>query len=98
MNPSVVAITANVLFPAIAVVSGGLGGFQFQVAGRLYFGGGNEPEKSPGAVYALDITGACFGALLISVYLLPVFGFLNTAIVLALVNAAPVIVARFTNR
>jgi spermidine synthase len=84
------AFAAYGLFPAMAFVSGGMGGYQFPVASSVYFGRGTT--RRPGAVYALDITGAFAGAVLVSGYLVPVFGFLNTAIVLAIFNTAPVIV------
>jgi spermidine synthase len=90
-DPSVTAIVAGALFPVMALLSGGLGGWQFPVAGRLYYSGATTSSPNPGAVYALDIAGAFAGAVVISVYLIPVFGFLNTSFVLAVVNAAPAI-------
>jgi hypothetical protein len=44
--------------------------------------------------------GACLGALLLSAYVVPVFGFWRTALLLAAANAAPAaaIFARFALR
>jgi spermidine synthase len=80
-------VRSPLLFPVLAVLCGALGGYQFQVASRIYSAG---PDRSgPGALYALDLAGACLGAVLFSLYLIPVFGFLKTALLMAVVNAAP---------
>ena len=61
---------------------------------------GKSPPKpkpglggAPGALYALDLAGACAGALLLSAYLVPVFGMARTAALIAAVNLAPAAVA-----
>jgi spermidine synthase len=85
--------SSELLFPALALLAGLLGGFQFLLASRAYFG--NEPEsaRSPGVLYALDLAGACAGALALSVLLIPVYGFLRTAALMAAVNLAPAVMA-----
>ena len=82
-------------FPALALGCGWMGGCQFPLAGRVYFGG--KRGEAPGALYALDLAGACLGAVLVSAYALPVFGFLGTAWLLALVNG-PVTAALLARR
>ena len=106
---------SEILFPALALVAGWLGGFQFLLASRVYFADGrlptgppgpsarpgsdgsspNAPEsgRSPGALYALDLAGACAGALALSILLIPVYGFLRTAALMAAVNLAPALMA-----
>jgi spermidine synthase len=81
----------QLLFPALALMSGGLGGYQFPIASRIYFAGAPAAKSGPGAVYALDLVGACVGAIVISAYLIPLFGFLDTVALLAVVNAAPAV-------
>lgn len=81
---SAVWLAGHVAVPALAAACGWMGGFQFPVASRLYFGG--VSRSGPGGLYALDLAGACAGALLVSGYLLPVFGYFRTACLLALVN------------
>ncbi len=75
------------LFPVLALGCGMLGGFEFPVASRI-FGG-----RNPGTLYALDLAGSCLGAVLFSVYLIPVFGFLKTAVLAAMVSLAPAVMA-----
>jgi predicted membrane-bound spermidine synthase len=106
---------SELLFPALALVAGLLGGFQFLLASRAYFAerrlpGGSEgpsaarpygerlaeaPEatRSPGVLYALDLAGSCAGALALSVLLIPLYGFLRTAMLMAAVNLAPAVMA-----
>ena len=46
-----------------------------------------------GTLYAIDLLGGCAGALLLSTYLIPVFGFWKTAWLSAAVNLAPALLA-----
>jgi spermidine synthase len=77
---------AQCLFPALAALCGVLGGFQFPIASQLYDGGNRQ---TLGLLYAVDLLGGCAGALLLSGYLIPVFGFWRTAWLTAAVNLAP---------
>lgn len=84
-------LASYVLFPALAIACGFLGGYQFPLAARVFFtdadGGG------AGALYALDLAGACAGALLLSAYLVPVFGMARTAALIAAANLVPAALA-----
>ncbi len=58
-------------------------------------------RRRPGTLYALDLAGSCLGAILFSAWLVPVFGFLKTALLSALVSLAPAamaMLAGFPNR
>ena len=81
--------------PAIALACGALGGFQFATASRHYFA---LARPNPGILYALDLAGSCAGALMLSAYLIPVFGFLRTSWLLALANLAPAVGALCARR
>ncbi len=80
-------LAAQCLFPALAALCGTLGGYQFPMATHLYDGGSRQ---SLGLLYAVDLLGGCAGALVLSGYLIPVFGYWRTAILTAAVNLAPV--------
>ena len=71
-----------VLFPVLALLCGMLGGCEFPVASRIFSG------RSTGTLYALDLAGSCLGAVLFSVYLIPVFGFLRTAVLASMPSLA----------
>jgi spermidine synthase len=81
---------SQLLFPLLALLSGLLGGYEFPVASRVFFSDAGKATHRAGTLYALDLLGACLGAVVLSVYLVPVFGFFKTALLIAVVNAAPV--------
>jgi spermidine synthase len=85
------ATAPSAAFPLLALFCGALGGYQFVAASRAYFAHGGA--ASPGAIYGIDLAGACVGAVALSAWLIPVFGFFRTASLLALVNAAPAALA-----
>ncbi|MGC2197612.1 MAG: fused MFS/spermidine synthase [Terriglobales bacterium] len=82
-------VTTELAFPLLALLSGLLGGYQFPLASAVFFAGTQTKERSLGSLYALDLLGACLGAVLLSSYVIPVFGFLKTAALMAVVNLAP---------
>jgi spermidine synthase len=89
-QPTTMFVFGQIIFPALAVSCGLLGGYQFPIASRLFFAP-QEERRSPGALYALDLAGSCVGALVLSSYLVPAFGFQQTAWLMAVVNLAPAI-------
>ena len=84
-------VASQIVFPLLALCCGLMGGYQFPVASRVFFA--DQKASSPGTLYALDLIGSCAGALLFSLYLIPVFGFLKTALLMAAVNLAPAALA-----
>jgi spermidine synthase len=93
-NSTAALAASRVAFPAAAVASGVLGGFEFPLASRIFFSGTQPSERSRlGAVYALDLAGSCLGAILFSTWFIPVFGFLKTALLSALVSLGPALLA-----
>jgi spermidine synthase len=85
-------LTAQLIFPALAALSGILGGYQFPTATEVYLSDSNG-QSNRGTLYAIDLLGGCAGALLLSSYLIPVFGFWNTAWLCAAINLLPVLLA-----
>jgi len=86
-------VAAQFVFPVLAALAGTLGGLQFPIATSIYLRG-SRPRAGLGAVYALDLLGGCMGAVLLSSYLIPVFGFWKTAwFSAAAVNLAPALLA-----
>jgi len=97
------------VFTLLALIAGLMGGFQFPIASRLYFlrsegprtsgaevraaGPSENATRNAGMLYGLDLAGACLGAVALSAYLLPVYGFLRTALLMAAVNLGPAALA-----
>jgi spermidine synthase len=91
-------LAAQFVFPALAALCGMLGGYQFPIATEIYLYNYNyDNDRSRrsrlGTLYAIDLLGGCAGALLLSAYLIPVFGFWKTAWLSAAVNLAPALLA-----
>ena len=86
-NATQLFVVSEIGFPALALASGLLGGYQFPIASRVFFS--ESESRGAGTLYALDLAGACLGALVLSLYLLPVFGFFRTAVLTAIVDLAP---------
>ena len=71
-------LAAQSSFPSLAALCGMLGGYQFPIATAIYLHDGSG-RRSLGMLYAIDLLGGCLGALVLSGYLIPVFGFWKTA-------------------
>ena len=85
-------LAARIVFPALAALAGALGGFQFVTAAGIFLGGSGRSARL-GLLYAIDLLGGCAGALALSTFLIPVFGFWRTAWLAAGVNAAAMLLA-----
>ena len=80
-------------FLLLAAAIGGLVGFEFPVANRIYLAGEAEQGRKGGMVYGADLLGSCAGALLIGLWALPVLGAGTTLAILAALNAATALIA-----
>jgi len=76
----------------LAALCGMLGGYQFPIATEIYLHDSSGQSRL-GTLYAIDLLGGCAGALVLSSYLIPVFGFWKTAWLSAAVNLAPALLA-----
>jgi spermidine synthase len=89
-------IAAQCVFPALAALAGVLGGYQFPIATEIYLDSVNG-RRGLGTLYAVDLLGGCAGALLLSAYFIPVFGFWKTAWLSAAINLPPALLALWTS-
>ncbi len=88
-------IAVQIAFPALATVSGMLGGYQFAIGAGVFLE--RETGRSGvGMLYAIDQLGGCAGALALTTILIPVFGFWRTAWLVAMVNGAALVQATLT--
>jgi spermidine synthase len=72
----------------LVVFTGVLGGAAFALAGGLQLAIRNKPGRTAGVVVAADHAGACLGALLTGLLLVPVFGTPTAALLLAGIKLA----------
>jgi spermidine synthase len=95
---SLLIIISQILFPAMASLSGLLGGYEFAVVTEIFFAGRETSPGSMGVLYGADLIGACLGALLVSAFLVPLFGFWKTAQVIAIANLVAALLAVWMGR
>ncbi|MCD6093590.1 MAG: hypothetical protein J7J51_02200 [Candidatus Omnitrophica bacterium] len=78
------------IFFLLAAIIGGLVGAEFPVVNHLFLSQKKELnsqiEKSVGAIYAADLLGGFSGAILTSVFLIPILGIFSTCLVVAMLN------------
>lgn len=78
---------SNLVLVLIPVIPGLIGGFQFPLANKLYLKRSRRKVgHSAGLTYGLDLFGACFGAVLTTVFLVPVIGIPMTCVLVAGLN------------
>jgi spermidine synthase len=77
---------ANILFPLASLTCGFIAGVQFPLANSIYLKGGNEIAKTAGLLYGIDLLGACLGAFLVSIFLIPILGIVKTCCLLGMLN------------
>jgi spermidine synthase len=71
------------LFSGLSLITGILGGVHFALAVTVMAGTGVAPEKIGGGFYALDLAGAAAGVLIAALFILPIYGIINTLIFLS---------------
>ena len=97
-SSGILAFVSQIVFPAMALLAGLLGGYEFALATEVFFAGSPAPQANMGMLYGIDLLGACVGTLVLSAFLLPLFGFLRAAIFIAVVNLAPAVLAVWVSR
>lgn len=78
-----VLVLVETCISLMVVMAGLLGGAAFALAGRLQLGFIGRAGATAGSVVGADHAGACLGALLCGVLLVPVFGTVTAALLLA---------------
>jgi predicted membrane-bound spermidine synthase len=86
-------LISTFVFPLLALLSGFLGGYQFPVVSQLYFPARNNSASNPGMIYGLDIMGAWCASLFLSILFFPLYGLFASALLIAAVNAGPLLLA-----
>jgi spermidine synthase len=85
-GPVQARLGADILFPLASVIVGAIGGIQFPLANKIYLKDAGELGKTAGLLYGLDLLGACLGAFLVSIFLVPLIGIVGTCCLLGALN------------
>ena len=92
-NPNTLILASEILFPALALCAGALGGYEFALGTEVFFADAPAHRAGMGVLYSVDLIGACAGALVLSAFLIPLFGFLKAALFIAAANLVPAVLA-----
>jgi hypothetical protein len=74
------------LFSVLSLLTGILGGVHFALGVMVMTGTGVALEKIGGGFYALDLAGAATGVLIAALFIIPVYGIINTLILLSMLS------------
>ena len=74
------------LFSGLSLITGILGGLHFALAVIVMAGTGVALEKIGGGFYALDLAGAAVGVLIVALFILPIYGIMNTLLFLSILS------------
>lgn len=91
-------VAVFILFMTVTFVAGLLNGADFPLATACYMKLTARAEKSTGIVYGVELLGACCGAIVAGVVLVPVLGIPACCLLASIVNAAAAIVAAISRR
>ncbi|RKY82491.1 hypothetical protein DRQ07_01145 [candidate division KSB1 bacterium] len=89
------------LFCGFTSLSGFVGGFQFPTALHIISNNRGSTGVRASLLYSLDLAGSSAGALILSAFLIPVYGILNSIYLLVIINlsaAIAVVVRRYKLR
>jgi spermidine synthase len=97
-EPGAFALQAQVAFPLLAFVAGVVGGLQFPLANDLWLAEMPGAARAAGYTYGADLLGSCFGALLTTALLVPVFGIPLACVTASALNLGGLLLLLFRPR
>jgi len=89
-QPVIFAVVQAVIL-ILSLVSGVLVGSEFPLANKIYLTGTGRVGEVAGALYACDLIGAWVGALIVSLWLIPVLGIVSTCVLVACLKVVSLI-------
>ena len=81
-------LPAEVLLAILNCAAGFLVGLEFPLANKIYLGVDERVGQVAGSLYAADLLGGCLGAILASIFLVPILGVPQACFVIAMLNGA----------
>jgi len=81
-------LPAEVFLSILNCAAGFLVGLEFPLANKIYLAGNERVGQVAGGLYAADLIGGSAGAILASVFLVPILGLPQTCFVIAMLNGA----------
>lgn len=78
----------NIIFLFLSFIAGVLGGFEFNLAVKITTKESVDAARIGGSIYAADLIGACLGATIPGLFMLPAFGFIQSNLVIFALSIA----------
>ena len=96
---TMVHVNIQILFPLLTLFDGFFIGLVFPLASKYYAKLTNKSAgEIGGMLYASDLLGACVGSVLISVFLVPLYGVFNALILIAFLSFTISVILRITGK
>ncbi len=90
--------TVFLLFSTLTLLAGVINGVDFPLAAACYMALRRQPERASGTVYGVELLGACVGAAVVSVVVVPVLGIVASCFLAAVANGTAYGVLRISGR
>ena len=87
---------ANAIFPLLSIIVGFISGGQFPLVNKIYLSSRQGTGQSAGLVYGVDLLGACFGASLTGILLIPVLGIIGSCFAITAINLSILVILIFS--
>jgi spermidine synthase len=87
VNQNFLQLSSQIAFPVLALLWGIIGGYQFPIVNSIYLDNNPSKKSNVGFLYGLDLLGALFGSLSMTIFIIPLFGFFKGLIFLSVLNA-----------
>jgi spermidine synthase len=94
-NGWIISVSAQLVFPLLAIGVGALVGAEFPLASKMHF---RAVSQTAAALYNADLIGACIGAILVSALLIPLLGIVKVCALVAGVNAVSLLLVLIMKR
>ncbi len=86
------------LFALLTFAAGVINGAGFPQSAGCALRSINQPDKSAGMVYSMEVLGACLGAVLASVLIAPIYGIIACCIIAGFMNLSAFVMLTLTRR
>lgn len=85
-----------VFFSALTFIAGLINGFIFALSVACYSPLGRQAEKTTGAIYGVELFGACLGAVVVGTAVAPILGIASSFLLAGIANATALLVLLIT--
>jgi len=85
-SPVVYWLGSNIVFAALSFLPGAISGASFALANEIYLSGSSKTGQAAGVNYSMDLLGSALGALLTTLFLIPLLGIFQACLALAIIN------------